>query len=230
VMCGFIGIFVIAVLLGAIVTELFLRGLRLWLRLQKHFWDPKPNDDPETRPVPPRLMGVLERLVFSLLVWWVGLTDATITGMFAWLALKMATNWTRPRDVSNPTRQAKVIRLSQVALLAGVISLMFAAWGGVVAQGNLWLCSHGNLSLHPTSTLVPNGELSANRNWYLSFRARQAYRGPRVQSRGPPASHVRQRLALSRRRTGHTERRQSPIRFALLHQLYNERTGALGVP
>lgn len=134
VICWVIGIVVIALLLGA-ASGLFLRCLRFWQGLLKHFWDPKPDADPETKPVPPLLMGFIERFVFSLLVWWVGLTGATITGMFAWLALKMATNWTRPRDGSEQA-QAKVIRLSQGALLAGAISLMFAAWGGLIARGD----------------------------------------------------------------------------------------------
>jgi hypothetical protein len=106
-------------------------------------------------------MGFAERFVFSVLVWRVGVTDATITGMIAWLVLKMATNWTRPRDDSNRERQAKVIRLSEGALLAGAISLMFAAWGGLVAKGHAWPCSHGVLSLRIASTVAPNRELSA---------------------------------------------------------------------
>jgi hypothetical protein len=126
------GIFVIALLLGS-VTGLLLRALRVWQGLH-----PKPNDDPATKPVPPWLMGVVERLVFSLIVWWAGLEGATITGMFAWLVLKMATNWTRPGD---DNQRARVIRLSQGALLAGVVSLMFAVWGGLVARGDAWPCA-----------------------------------------------------------------------------------------
>jgi hypothetical protein len=173
-MCGVLGILVIAVFLGAIVTEVFLDRLRRWQRLY-----PKLDDDPDTRAVPPWFMGFIERVVFSLLVWWVGLTGATITAMFAWLALKMATNWTRPRDGSDRA-QAKVIRLSQGALLAGVISLMFAAWGGLVARGEALPCAHSVLSPRIASTVAPKGELSAKQLRSLSFRARQSYRGPRV--------------------------------------------------
>jgi hypothetical protein len=158
VMCWLVGIVGIALLLGS-VTGPLLWCLRRWQGLH-----PKLDDDPETKPVPPWLMGWIERSAFSLLIWWLGLTDATLTGMFAWLALKLATNWTRPRDDIDPKRQAKLIRLSQGALLAGVISLMLAAWGGLVARGEWLPCANGLLSLCIPSTVAPSDYLGADQS------------------------------------------------------------------
>lgn len=56
------------------------------------------------------------------------------TAMMGWLAIKLASNWNRKDMESNPNSRA----FSFSALLAGLLSLMFASLGGMIACGNLW--------------------------------------------------------------------------------------------
>jgi hypothetical protein len=59
--------------------------------------------------------------------------------MMAWLALKLAINWQR-RTSDDEAKQIQNIHLSERALLTGVVSLCFAAFGGAIARGEIFTC------------------------------------------------------------------------------------------
>lgn len=83
--------------------------------------------------VPSWLTGAVERFFFTLLVAY----DVSGTGpaMVGWLALKFATNWNHPDWAKYP--QARPFAFS--ALLAGLLSMLFALLGGRMARGKpLW--------------------------------------------------------------------------------------------
>jgi hypothetical protein len=117
---------VISLPVGAWATGVFLHKLRRYTRL------PKIDHDPATLPVPSWLTGIVERLFFMIVVASVGATAAG--GMVGWLALKMAANWNRSSGdgLEGQTRRA---RGAISALLAGLVSMMFALLGGLVIHG-----------------------------------------------------------------------------------------------
>ncbi len=110
---------------GAICTGFFLYALRGAMSL-----GPKPK--PSVPRVPPWVTGIVERVVFCTLV---GLdVPGAATAMMGWLALKLATNWNRKDMESN----LKARPFAFTALLAGLVSMLFAALGGMVCRGSLW--------------------------------------------------------------------------------------------
>jgi len=114
-----------AVIAGGIVTPLFLYVVRGLLGL-----GPKPEE--KIKRIPPWLTGFVERLVFAILV---GLdVSGATTAMMGGLAIKLAANWNR-KDMES-IAQARPFTFT--ALLAGLVSLMFAALGGMIASGKLW--------------------------------------------------------------------------------------------
>lgn len=114
-----------AVIVGGVVTPLFLYTVRGLLGLGS-----KPKEN--IKRVPPWLTGFVERFVFTVLV---GLEVAgAATAMIGWLGIKLAANWNR-KDMENVAQSRP---FSFTALLAGLVSLMFAALGGAVASGKLW--------------------------------------------------------------------------------------------
>lgn len=117
---------IFAIIIGGIGTGLFLYVLRGALGL-----GPKPKEKTIKR-VPPWLTGIVERLVFVVLV---GLDIAgTAPAMMGWLAIKLATNWNR-KDMETVTSARP---FSFTALLAGLISMLFATLGGMICRGKLW--------------------------------------------------------------------------------------------
>jgi hypothetical protein len=112
-----------AVVAGGIVTPFFLYPLRWGLKLRKK--------RPPGR-VPAWLTGAVERFVFCVFV---GLdVSGAGTAMMAWLGLKLATNWNHVEMTSEPS--ARTFAFS--ALVAGLVSMLFAVLGGYVARGDLW--------------------------------------------------------------------------------------------
>jgi hypothetical protein len=115
-----------SLVIGHIVTWLFLLGLRHALRLGE-----KPSLTDGRKRVPPWLTGVTERLFFTVLIG-VEVSGAP-AAMVGWLALKLATNWNHPdwKDKAD----ARTFALS--ALLAGLVSMMLALIGGLICAGKL---------------------------------------------------------------------------------------------
>ncbi len=121
----------VSVLVGGLVTWGFLKILRRYTRI------PKSKPDPATRGVPAWLTGAIERLFFSLVVAF-DLPGTTIA-MIAWIAAKMAANWNRPTldQPSSPEEAIQRARGSFTALTAGLVSMAFAAIGGLICDGKI---------------------------------------------------------------------------------------------
>lgn len=99
----------------------------------------KPN--PHIPRIPPKLTGIIERLIFFVILVAAPQDLATVAGlMIAWLGLKVAANWQRydPKDV--PAAGTHTL----LALLTGVVSLAFAGLGAYVA-----ICATGALGMPP---------------------------------------------------------------------------------
>ncbi len=112
-----------SLVVGAIVTWIFLRVLRYRLGL--------PHKKPGSISIPPWLTGTVERLFFTVLI---GLEMPGIPAtMIGWLALKLATNWNHPDWKDDPKRRMYAFS----ALLAGLVSMLFATLGGLICRGEL---------------------------------------------------------------------------------------------
>ena len=115
---------VFSVVVGSVVTRVFLTVLRRYERLGG---DSDGNSD--SRPVPPWLTGALERSFFTVIVA-LNISGAAVA-MIGWLTLKMVTNWNRP----GPPRDVTQVRWAFSALLGGLVSMFFAVIGGVICRG-----------------------------------------------------------------------------------------------
>src|SRR5438477_12598120 len=121
-----------ALVVGGTVVQLFLYSVRRMFGLRE-----KPKRD--IKRVPSWLTGAVERLAFAVFVG-LKLPDAT-TAMMAWLALKLAANWGR----SDLEKISAARPFLFTALLAGLISMVFAALGGMIASGKLWSAFVANI-------------------------------------------------------------------------------------
>jgi hypothetical protein len=135
---------------GWLVTRLFLTVLRRWMRLPEkptgldkskkkdsdhEFALPdsvKPEAQGELRGVPPALTGLIERLFFTVFVAFD--VPGVVAAMVGWMALKLATNWNLKYWEKTPS--ARMFGFS--ALLAGLLSMLFAFLGGLIVKGKLW--------------------------------------------------------------------------------------------
>jgi hypothetical protein len=85
--------------------------------------------------VPPAIIGYFERyLAFLVLV--SGVSDAG-TILAAWMVAKLAANWQR-REMGEDEETNAVIRANTlIALMAGTVSLVLDALGGLIARYGL---------------------------------------------------------------------------------------------
>ena len=113
----------VSVIAGGIFTWLFLKGLR---------WQ---FDVPSNQPkgIPSWLTGVVERIFFTVIIG-LGVQDVPTT-MIAWLGVKLAANWNHPDWQDKPNART----FAFAALLAGLVSMLFAFIGGLICAGKLWL-------------------------------------------------------------------------------------------
>ena len=117
-----LGLLIVSLLLGGVTTWGFLKLLRWYLGITK--------DESTEKHVPPWLTGVIERLFFTCVIAF-KLSGVAIA-MIGWITLKMVTNWNRP---STDKDQKTTGAFS--ALLAGLVSMLFAIIGGLIVNGNL---------------------------------------------------------------------------------------------
>jgi hypothetical protein len=104
----------------------FVGGFYGWLRKKM---PPYPAGS-----VKPELTGFIERSFFVVLVAFQ--VEEAATAMIAWLGVKLAANWQReaPKGHSLEAR----IDYTFAALLAGLLSMLFALIGGLIAVGKIW--------------------------------------------------------------------------------------------
>lgn len=107
-----------SLVVGHLVTSHFLSLLRKKLEL-----DSLPKG---RRRISPSLTGAIERLFFTVLIGF-DMSGAS-AAMIAWLALKLATNWNHLDWKGNPDARTRALS----ALLAGLVSMLFALIGGVI--------------------------------------------------------------------------------------------------
>jgi hypothetical protein len=128
--CRWIVGLVVSLGVGGLVVWLFLCVLRRSLGLRCK----PPRADPG---VPGWLTGFVERLFFTILVGVdvTGASTVAIAGlMLGWMGLKLASNWNRPEQ------KDPIIRVyAFCALLAGLLSMLFAFVGGWICSGVLKL-------------------------------------------------------------------------------------------
>ncbi|HEX2521291.1 MAG TPA: hypothetical protein VHP35_04135 [Terriglobia bacterium] len=106
---------------GGMPIGLLLKRTRKRLGITK-------SEDDKDKQLSPLLTGVVERFVFAIFV---GLNIQGIApGMMAWLGLKLAANWNRTKGDNQEQKS-----LSLTAALAGLVSMMFAAIGGMICRG-----------------------------------------------------------------------------------------------
>lgn len=104
--------------IGHLVIEVFLDSLH------KRIGHPQETEGE----VPREVTGVIERLLFTILVG--AGVEGFPTAMIAWLALKMASNWNFVDRSTEPSSRPFAL----AALLAGVISMLFAFLGGMTRR------------------------------------------------------------------------------------------------
>lgn len=112
----------VALPLGGVISSLFFRRLLRRLNLMDSL--------SKGRTVPAWLVGGVERTFFTLAVAY-DLSGAAV-GMVAWITVKMVSNWNRP-DRKAPSDDPEIaVQLSMAALLASLVSMIFATAGGLL--------------------------------------------------------------------------------------------------
>ena len=113
--------------LGTFGTEYFRERLLDYMDL------PKLDEDEDTRPVPGRLTGITERLFFTVIIAFQ--VSGAAVAMMAWLGAKMAANWNRQvaETQGDPVENVRRRRGAIAALVTGLVSMLFAAVGGLIA-------------------------------------------------------------------------------------------------
>ena len=117
----FVGVILVGVVIGHVFVWLFSKWSQRYLA---------PDPRSREKRIPSWATGVIERVIFGTLVFVSNEPTATIAALGAWLALKLATNWSHPSFPNSPDARHYAIR----ALLAGLISMTFAFLGGQVGQ------------------------------------------------------------------------------------------------
>ncbi|MGE0357780.1 MAG: hypothetical protein AB7P08_12830 [Burkholderiales bacterium] len=81
--------------------------------------------------LPSWIVGLVERITFCVLV---GISaQGVATAMIGWLGLKIAANWGHKSNEETPLVRTRAF----CAITTGMVSLLFAAIGGVIAGGKL---------------------------------------------------------------------------------------------
>lgn len=113
--------------------SLFGGGVAAWafLAFARRVSDAGSKPESGARRVRPVLTGVVERTFFTFLVAFN--VSGYATAMIGWLALKLATNWNHPAWKDSPAIRTHGL----LALLAGLISMLFAFIGGSICNGSI---------------------------------------------------------------------------------------------
>jgi hypothetical protein len=127
------GLFV-SIVIGYLIVDWFY--MTQWRRLttawrgEEGLWDKiGPND---RRAISPMTLGVVERTVFTIA--FAIYPSSTLTAMGLWLGLKMATHWNKARQGITPSQQQRTNSYAMLGLLTGLVSLAFAALGGLLTR------------------------------------------------------------------------------------------------
>lgn len=127
-----VGLLGVSVVLGSICTWAAWRGLRAFFEatVQEREWV-VPPEQTERIPIQPILIGILERIFFTVLVAFA--VSGVATAMIVWVGAKMASGWNRIVGGGETWRRM----LAFNGLMSSLISLLFAVVGGLIANGNI---------------------------------------------------------------------------------------------
>jgi len=109
----------VSLFVGWLATDQFLGRLRSRYNIEK---------TTSENAVPPALIGLLERLFFTVAVAF-DLPGAAVA-IIAWISIKMATHWNRIDPEKYPNGRFLVFS----GLLAGLVSMFFAMLGGLIIR------------------------------------------------------------------------------------------------
>ena len=127
--------FTISVLLGALIVP----GIKALLGLGV----PLPTKEQIGKGIPGWITGMVERFFFMIVVAdsQTGLGDASVA-MMVWLTLKLGANWGRQdmTFMSDDDTRRKFVNGGFVALLSGLVSMLFAIAGGFAVRCGVRLC------------------------------------------------------------------------------------------
>jgi hypothetical protein len=126
-----IGLGGVSLILGSLVTWAVWKGLHSFYEatVKTKGWDVAPSKM-EKIPVYPFIIGVLERVTFTLLI---AFQVSGVSGaIFAWVAIKMVTGWNRISGGETPYRM-----LAFTGLLSSLTSMLFAVVGGLICNGQI---------------------------------------------------------------------------------------------
>ena len=143
----FIGLYVVSLLLGHLLSSWVLRWLRrkekigMIMRLTK-----QGREEWENLQLTGRWFGLLERSIFTIMVVLTGINGA-LAVMIAWIGAKMILNWKhtfewslerKPCDYEEDAWSLKVHMFARTSLLGNLISIFFASLGGLICAGKLF--------------------------------------------------------------------------------------------
>ncbi len=133
---------VIRWVIGLIIVSLGGGTLAAWGALK--LWRPKKEAHDGNNGVPAWVMGLGERLFFTLVIaFWV---PGAAIAMVMWITVKMVTGWNRPIPTGKQN-DAKVekdelnkkVRQAMATLFVDLVSMFFALVGGLIAAGQIWI-------------------------------------------------------------------------------------------
>lgn len=121
-----IGFGLVSLLLGLVVSFIVWKGLHAYFEYLKRTREWKQTEPPI--PLYPVTTGILERLLFTLLIAFQ--VSGVGAGLIAWIALKMTIGWGRLKESDTRSRA-----LAFTGLLSSLASLLFAVVGGLICNG-----------------------------------------------------------------------------------------------
>jgi hypothetical protein len=126
-----IGLGGVSLILGSLVTWAIWKGLHSFYEdtVRRRKWDVDLSKI-EKIPLYPFWTGVLERVMFTLLIAFE--VSGVSGGIFAWVGIKMATGWGRISGGETPYRM-----LAFTGLLSSLTSMLFAVVGGLICNGQI---------------------------------------------------------------------------------------------
>ncbi len=127
-----VGLLGVSLIVGSFVSFLVWLALRRWFNVtvQRLKWQVPPQAVGRI-PVQPILIGILERLFFTILIAFN--IPAVAGGLVTWILVKMVSGWNRFTGSDDLWRRM----LAFNALINNIVSLLFAVIGGLIANGSI---------------------------------------------------------------------------------------------
>ena len=122
----------VSLVAGWVIIYLFLFAIRRSIGLgHKPSLGGAKLEEGKSPRVPGWVTGIVERLFFTILV--AVDVQGIPTALVAWIGIKLATNWNHPDWRASASTRAFAFS----ALLAGLLSMLFAFLGGWICSGRL---------------------------------------------------------------------------------------------